>query len=89
MNCQTGAAHLFLENIYTMLTNQKLPDCCSQETITVDDLVASYALPTTSSMIRQMSGSPHKSKIIFDAHRKLQRMRHNRLVSTDAPQLAK
>lgn len=77
MNCQTGAAHLFLENIYYMLTNQKLPDSFNREVITADDLVAHYALPTTNSVIRQMSESSHKSKIIFEAHRKLSRMRSN------------
>jgi hypothetical protein len=87
MNCQTGAAHLFLENIYSMLTNQKLPDC-STEVITVDDLVEHYALPTTSSVIRQMSGCALKSKIIFEAHRKLTKSNQS-VIGTNIPQLAK
>ena len=86
MNCQTGAAHLFLENIYSMLTNQKLPD--SVLTVTVDDLVEHYALPTTSSVIRQMSGCTHKSKIIFEAHRKLMKTNQS-VIGTNIPQLAK
>lgn len=88
MHCQTGAAHLFLENIYTILTNQKLPDWSSQENVTADDLVAHYALPTTNSLIRQLSGSAHKSKIIFEAHGKLTNVRIQKLEQS-IPQLAK
>ena len=71
MNSKPGAAHLFLENIYIILTNRTLPDLIGHECITSQDLVAHYALPTTNSVIRQMSGTPHKSQIIFEAHRKL------------------
>ena len=85
MNCQTGAAHLFLENIYTMLTHQRLPDYI-QETINIDDLVAHYALPTTNSVIRQMCGSPHKSRIVFEAHKKM--TKHQESGSHFAPQLS-
>ncbi len=90
MNCQTGAAHIFLENIYILLTNQKLADCSGQD-IYADDLVAHYALPTSNSVIRQMSGSALKSKIIFDAHRKITIMRYNAMkwTGSNLPQLAK
>lgn len=85
MYCQTGAAHLFLENIYTILTHQKLPE--SLEILTVDDLVAHYALPTTNSVIRQMCGSAQKSKIILETHGKL--LRNNNLNGSNVPQLIK
>ncbi|KAJ3306691.1 spermatogenesis-associated protein 4 [Kappamyces sp. JEL0829] len=79
MNCQSGAAIRFVENVYTLLTNKPVPRLQSPPT---QEIVPHFALPTTSNAIRSLAESPEKAVVVLEAHRKfLSHLRAQRTVA--------
>lgn len=73
MNCQQGAAHLFIENIYMLLTDSMIPRSASLTnpllSFAPEELVPHFALPTTSHVIKRIAESPLKARMVVESHK--------------------